>query len=210
LGVGILAGGVGVRCLRKQEARVGGRRVRRTGRAPLALLAYAASLAYNGNGLRRGVHRRDRLGRTPAGRPEGVYYVEQTAGLASLLVWTLFAWSRAAGRRRAGLAAAGLRGTQPDRGADAPVALMLTGDQLAAARHDVHRLVRPRGLASVVFALLAVPRKLGHAPTPPVAVIGGTVLLSVLAHGFSAAPLATRFGPSLAGEPDIRELPRLA
>jgi NhaP-type Na+/H+ or K+/H+ antiporter len=51
----------------------------------------------------------------------------------------------------------------------------------------------PRGLASLVFALLAL-EDLGTAADDVVAIIGVTVLLSVLAHGLSAGPLAARYG----------------
>jgi sodium/hydrogen antiporter len=56
----------------------------------------------------------------------------------------------------------------------------------------------PRGLASVVFALLALEElgspTAGHA----VAVITITVLLSVVLHGVTAEPLAARYARSLA------------
>ena len=51
----------------------------------------------------------------------------------------------------------------------------------------------PRGLASLVFALLGL-EALGGEADEAVAVIAVTVLLSVVAHGFSAAPLAARYG----------------
>jgi NhaP-type Na+/H+ or K+/H+ antiporter len=51
----------------------------------------------------------------------------------------------------------------------------------------------PRGLASLVFALLGL-EALGLVADEAVAVIAFTVLLSVLAHGLSAAPLAARYG----------------
>jgi NhaP-type Na+/H+ or K+/H+ antiporter len=59
----------------------------------------------------------------------------------------------------------------------------------------------PRGLASVVFALLALEDLGEHAAGQAVAVIAVTVLLSVIAHGASADPLARRYGPSLATAP---------
>ena len=59
-------------------------------------------------------------------------------------------------------------------------------------------LVRPRGLASVVFALLALEEIGQPAASRAVAVIAVTVLLSVVAHGATADPLARRFGPRLA------------
>ena len=55
----------------------------------------------------------------------------------------------------------------------------------------------PRGLASVVFGLLALEDLAGSAAKPVVSVIAFTVLLSVLAHGLTADPLARRYGPRL-------------
>ena len=53
----------------------------------------------------------------------------------------------------------------------------------------------PRGLASVVFGLLALEDLAEAAARPAITVIAFTVLLSVLAHGLSADPLASRYGP---------------
>jgi NhaP-type Na+/H+ or K+/H+ antiporter len=52
----------------------------------------------------------------------------------------------------------------------------------------------PRGLASIVFALLAI-EELGTSPAVEraVAVVALTVLLSVLLHGISAGPLGSRY-----------------
>jgi NhaP-type Na+/H+ or K+/H+ antiporter len=57
----------------------------------------------------------------------------------------------------------------------------------------------PRGLASVVFALLAV-EELGSHADQVVAVIVLTVLLSVVAHGLTAGPLAAWYGSRAAGD----------
>jgi NhaP-type Na+/H+ or K+/H+ antiporter len=62
----------------------------------------------------------------------------------------------------------------------------------------------PRGLASVVFALLAL-EDVGHAAEPAVSVIAFTVLLSVVAHGLTAKPLAHRYGPRLAATTDATD-----
>ena len=59
----------------------------------------------------------------------------------------------------------------------------------------------PRGLASVVFGLLALEDLAEPAAKPAVTVIAFTVLLSVLAHGLSAGPLASRYGPRLTPPP---------
>ncbi|HET9998702.1 MAG TPA: hypothetical protein VFQ17_14380, partial [Nocardioides sp.] len=52
----------------------------------------------------------------------------------------------------------------------------------------------PRGLASVVFALLAV-EELGESSTmgQAIAVVALTVLLSVVLHGVSAGPFGSRY-----------------
>ncbi len=54
----------------------------------------------------------------------------------------------------------------------------------------------PRGLATVVFALLALEELGPDSPVmkPLSAVIGVTVLISVFAHGISAAPLSSMYG----------------
>jgi NhaP-type Na+/H+ or K+/H+ antiporter len=67
----------------------------------------------------------------------------------------------------------------------------------------------PRGLASVVFALVALEELDEKVAGQAVAVIVVTVLLSVIAHGASAEPLARRFGPRLASDAPEEETPDL-
>ena len=62
----------------------------------------------------------------------------------------------------------------------------------------------PRGLASVVFALLALEELGSPAAGHAVAVITITVLLSVVVHGATADPLATRYARLLARQADGR------
>ena len=54
----------------------------------------------------------------------------------------------------------------------------------------------PRGLATIVFALLAVEELPADSPVvaPLAGVVAFTVTLSVLAHGLSAGPLSARYG----------------
>jgi NhaP-type Na+/H+ or K+/H+ antiporter len=75
-----------------------------------------------------------------------------------------------------------------------PVALSLLGTGLDRGTVLFIGWFGPRGLASVVFALLAV-EELGETPVvvPAVAVVSLTVLLSVVLHGISAGPLGTRY-----------------
>jgi NhaP-type Na+/H+ or K+/H+ antiporter len=56
----------------------------------------------------------------------------------------------------------------------------------------------PRGLASVVFALLALEELGSPTAGRAVAVIAITVVLSVVVHGATAEPLAIRYAKRLA------------
>jgi NhaP-type Na+/H+ or K+/H+ antiporter len=164
----------------------------------LALLAYAVALVVGGNGFVAafvgGITFGSAAGR---GAPRAVFYVEQTGALAALLVWTLFGVVavpvivHATGWQQvlyAVLSVTALRMV--------PVALVLVGSGLGRRAALFIGWFGPRGLASVVFALLAV-EDLGHRADPAVAAIVLTVLLSVLVHGATAAPFARRFGPRL-------------
>ncbi len=163
----------------------------------LALAAYAASVAADGNGFVAAFAGGIAFGHIagPAA-PKEVLYVEQTAGLAAVLVWMMFGivavplivdgswWS---------LLYAVISLTIVRM---LPVAAVLHGTSLGGRTSAFIGWFGPRGLASVVFALLAV-EELGPEADQAVAVIATTVLLSVLAHGFTARPLAAKYGPSL-------------
>lgn len=76
-----------------------------------------------------------------------------------------------------------------------PVALALLGTGMRPQTVAFVGWFGPRGLASVVFTLLAVEDLALDSPlTTVVSTICLTVLLSVLAHGLSADPLARRYG----------------
>ena len=72
-----------------------------------------------------------------------------------------------------------------------PVALVLLGTGLDRFSVAFMGWFGPRGLASVIFALLAL-EGLDEAGQEIVAIISVTVLASVILHGFSADPLANR------------------
>jgi len=93
------------------------------------------------------------------------------------------------------------------------VAVALAGTRLGRTTVAFVGWFGPRGLASVVFALLAL-EEVGQRPAgSAIAVISFTVLLSVVAHGVTADPLARRYGPSMpqdlaaTGDPGITPLP---
>ena len=80
-----------------------------------------------------------------------------------------------------------------------PVALALAGTRLGWPTVAFTGWFGPRGLASVVFALLALEDLGSMAAKPAVAVISVTVVLSVIAHGVTAEPLAGRYAAALGG-----------
>jgi sodium/hydrogen antiporter len=75
-----------------------------------------------------------------------------------------------------------------------PVALALAGTGLDRATVAFVGWFGPRGLASVVFGLIAVDSLAPKEARAVLAVVTITVALSVLLHGVSASPLASRYG----------------
>ncbi len=194
------------------------RRARRTGWAAddfagvavlaLALAVYAAALVVNGNGFVAAFSGGLAFGGVAGRRgPAELTFLEQASGLVSLLVWLTF-----------GVIVVLL---MPDRVEGAtllyavlsltivrmvPVALALVGTGFDRRTVAFIGWFGPRGLASLVFALLAL-EELGRGADAAVAVIGTTVLLGVVAHGVSAGPLATRYGEATPLEGPNRAVP---
>jgi NhaP-type Na+/H+ or K+/H+ antiporter len=162
----------------------------------LALLAYSAALEAHGNGF---------VGAFIGGLAFGsvvrqdleplVDFAEETGGLLSLIVWLIFG------------AAMVVPGLEHATWSDVvfavlaltvvrmvPVALALTRSGLDRFTVGFIGWFGPRGLASVVFGLIAYdtldPGDAGRV----LSVVTVTVALSVLAHGLSASPLASRYG----------------
>ncbi|MEV0198037.1 cation:proton antiporter [Nonomuraea sp. NPDC050691] len=122
--------------------------------------------------------------------PAELVFLELAGGLVSLLVWLAFgaiAVPIVAGRVHLAVVAYAILSLTLLR--LAPVALACAGAGLDRATVLFVGWFGPRGLASLVFALLAV-EELGAAAGDAAAVIGLTVLMSVLLHGLSARPLA--------------------
>ena len=88
-----------------------------------------------------------------------------------------------------------------------PVAIALTGTHLRPATVAFMGWFGPRGLASVVFTLIALQElERSGAGEMLVQTATWTVLLSVVLHGVSASPLAARYGASIAEAGEIPEL----
>ena len=93
-----------------------------------------------------------------------------------------------------------------------PVAISLIGSRMDRATVLFVGWFGPRGLASIVFALIAFEDLHGvEGPIDEVVgTIGLTVLLSVLAHGLSARPLAGRYAANSRGQLDESQYPEPA
>jgi NhaP-type Na+/H+ or K+/H+ antiporter len=161
----------------------------------LALVAYAGALVVHGNGFVAAFCGGLAFAATAGRRgPAEVAFLEQASGLVSLLVWLAFGAIALPimldGLDLAVVLYAVLSLTVVRM---LPVALVLVGAGLDRATVLFVGWFGPRGLASLVFALLAL-EELGPGADHAVTAIAVTVLLSVVAHGASAAPLAARYG----------------
>ena len=169
----------------------------------LTVCSYASSVALHGNGFIAAFVGGLAFGTAGGRRGEPlVPFVEETGALVSLLVWLAFGavalvpamesltWQMVL---YAILSLTVIRMV--------PVLAALTGARLDRATSILVAWFGPRGLASVVFALLALEELGGAAAGPAVAVITLTVVLSIVAHGATAEPLARWYANRLARPP---------
>jgi sodium/hydrogen antiporter len=172
----------------------------------LAVCTYASALALHGNGFIAAFVGGLAFGTVRGRRGEPlVPFVEETGALVSLLVWLTFGAVAVAPAVEsltwqivlyAVLSLTVIRMV--------PVAVALIGAGLGRATVALVGWFGPRGLASVVFALLALEDLGDRTAHTAVAVITITVMISVVAHGASADPLATRYARLLARHADGR------
>jgi sodium/hydrogen antiporter len=177
----------------------------------LALLAYSGAVLIDANGFVAAFVGGSAYGAFGGrGGEKEVYYVEQTCGLASMISWFVFGAvlipALIAGWTWQILSYAVLSLTVVRM---LPVAISLLGSRMDRATVLFVGWFGPRGLASIVFALIALEGL--HDVEGPidevVGTIGLTVLLSVLAHGLSARPLAGRYATSRGGQLDEPQHP---
>jgi NhaP-type Na+/H+ or K+/H+ antiporter len=122
-------------------------------------------------------------------------FAEEAGTLLSLLVWFLFGavmvvpGFEAAGWREAIFAVLALTVVRM-----VPVALALAGSGVDRATVAFIGWFGPRGLASVVFGLIAVDSLTPSDAQLVLAAVTVTVTLSVVVHGVSSSPLAERYG----------------
>ena len=162
----------------------------------LALAAYAATVEAGGNGFVAAFLGGMAFGSVASSEDALTLEFTDDAGeLLSLVVWFLFGaamivpafehleWTDAA---FAVLALTVVRMV--------PVALSLARSGLDRSTVAFVGWFGPRGLASVVFALIAVDSLEASEGNRVLAVVTLTILLSVVAHGLTASPLAARYG----------------
>jgi NhaP-type Na+/H+ or K+/H+ antiporter len=165
----------------------------------LPLLAYAAALAVSGNGFVAAFVAGTAFAGSAAwctAEPSALALTEAFSKPLVYAVWLIFgllavpAIVREVGIREVAFAVLSLTVLRMG-----PVALSLVGSGLQARTALFVGWFGPRGLASIVFALIALESLDINGPLRVVVTtIALTVLLSVLAHGLSAPPLARRYG----------------
>ena len=178
----------------------------------LAVCAYASAVALHGNGFIAAFVGGLAFGTTGGRRGEAlVPFIEEAGALVSLLVWLAFGAVALAPAIKiltwqmvlyAILSLTVIRMV--------PVTVALVGTRLGRPTVALVAWFGPRGLASVVFALLALEELDSPAADHAVAVITITVMLSVVAHGATADPLGTWYARSLAhsaAEPGGTQMP---
>jgi NhaP-type Na+/H+ or K+/H+ antiporter len=166
----------------------------------LAVCAYASAVAAGGNGFIAAFVAGLAFGTAGGRRSEPlVPFVEETGALVSLLVWLAFGAVElvpAVESLNWQIVLYAILSLTVVR--MVPVLAALTGARLDWATSLLVAWFGPRGLASVVFALLALEELGRPAAGRAVAVITVTVVLSIVAHGATAEPLARRYANRLA------------
>jgi len=161
----------------------------------LAVLAYAASIEAGGNGFVAAFLGGMAFGTlTPPDDEPTVGFADEAGELLSLLVWFIFGAVLVPGLEHANwrdLVFAVLALTVVRLG---PVALALLGAGLDRATVWFVGWFGPRGLASVIFGLIALDALATSDANRVLAVVTVTVALSVVLHGMTASPFAERYG----------------
>jgi sodium/hydrogen antiporter len=181
----------------------------------LAVCAYAVALQAGTNGFVAAFLAGVAYGTVTPGDDNTLFFTEDAGRLLSLLVWFVFGavmlvpGVRAAGWRDLVFALLALTVVRM-----LPVAFSLAGTGLSRSSTAFIGWFGPRGLASVVFGLLAYDTLSSGPARTVLAATVVTVALSVLAHGLSAAPLAGRYGAAVRrldpSAPERREAPVIA
>jgi sodium/hydrogen antiporter len=170
------------------------------GALALALTAYSLSIEASGNGFIGAFVGGLAFGTAVRGRErdDTLAFDAQAGDLLSLIVWFLFGATMVpalddATWRTVVFAILALTAVRM-----LPVALVLIRSGFTATTVSFVGWFGPRGLASVVFGLLAFDSLEGPDADAVLTTITLTVLLSVVAHGLTARPLSRRYGAHVA------------
>jgi NhaP-type Na+/H+ or K+/H+ antiporter len=177
----------------------------------LAVLAYTGAVAVGGNGFVAAFLGGLLFGQATQGRLDGPVEFTETIGLfMSFFVWTLFGalfvgpvLTGSTYWKAIGYAVLSLTVVRM-----LPVALSLIGLGMQRRTMLFMGWFGPRGLASVVFTLVALEdlKTTSPAQSPLVQVATWTILLSVVAHGVTAGLLSARYGARMSSLGDVPEL----
>jgi NhaP-type Na+/H+ or K+/H+ antiporter len=168
----------------------------RLGVLTLPLLAYAGAVVLGGNGFIAafvaGVFFEPEARRLPA---DALHLVEDVGALLSLALWFLFGAVLTDVVERGSITwqvvlYAALALTV---GRMVPVAVSLIGTDVAGRDRLFLGWARPRGIASLVFGLLAYIDLTGHDAELVLAVMVVTVAASIVVHGLSTGLVARRY-----------------
>ena len=199
--VGVLVGTAGGRLI-DAAARRGwmSEAFRQVATLAVAAAAYALSETVGGNGFIAAFTAGLAFGTVARGICQGVYdFTEEEGQLLTLLTFLVFGAAVVGPRldeltwQVAAYAVLSLTVVRM-----LPVALSLLGSRLRADTVLFLGWFGPRGLASILFGLLVVEESGVAGADTIFLVMGWTVLLSVLAHGVTAAPLARRYARRIA------------
>jgi sodium/hydrogen antiporter len=214
LGVGIGAVGAWllVRAARAHWSTTGSRAL---GVLALAVCAYATARQTGTNGFVAAFVAGLAYGSVTPNEEDALFFTEDAGQLLSLLVWFVFGavmlvpGIRAASWRDLVFAILVLTVARM-----VPVAIALTGTGFSRSSKAFIGWFGPRGLASVVFGLIAYDTLSSGPAKVVLAATVVTVALSVLAHGLSAGQLAGRYGAAVQrlgpGAPERRRAPTIA
>lgn len=180
----------------------------------LAVLAYIGAVEIGGNGFVSAFSAGLIFGAVGKPRHEAIGFTEDASLFASFLVWVVFGSSFVGPVLTASIdvpaivyALLCLTVVRM-----VPVAIALAGRGFAARTVAFIGWFGPRGLASVVFTLMAVEELRGTPVDLPLFEIATwTILFSVILHGVTARPLAAAYGSSIrSGDSTVPELLQLA
>jgi NhaP-type Na+/H+ or K+/H+ antiporter len=212
--VGLLGGWLFAAAVRRQLTSKGTEQI---GNLALALCAYFGSAALGGNGFIAAFVGGIMFGHiTRHHEHEATEFTETSGTLLSLFVWAAFGANLVIPLFTAFDPLAllyGLLSLTLIR--MLPVAIALIGTHLRRDTVLMMGWLGPRGLASVVFTLLAFEsfREAGRSHETLFAMASWTILLSVLLHGISALPLANWYARRLEtadpAAPELAEMPEL-